>query len=152
MSFAPQLPNPAKLHAAGGFSLVELMTGAVCTVLFLGATMSLVTQNGRQRQLNREISLASNAAFDCLETLRNLDIAALPAQDGVGFDVPAETGTPGGLNPAPGDADGLCGSFDVSIAQSSGSLVLYRVTAQVTWSGVSGVRTFSFQTLMGDRR
>jgi len=128
------------------------MVGAVCTVVFVGATMSLVTQHSRQRQFSREMALAANAATDNLEALRNLDIVDLPGRTGTGFDVPSDNGGPGGLNTVAGDVDGLCGSIDVALAQSSGSCFLYRVTVRVTWTGVAGDRAISFQTLMGDRR
>jgi hypothetical protein len=147
--------NPAdrgKGRNESGVSLVEIMMGAACVVIFLGATLGLVNQHSHQRQLNREIALAANAAGDKIESLRNLDFTLMPAQNGTGFDVPSENGGPHGLNVVPGDADGLCGSLTVTVAQSLGTYVLYRVTAQIAWQGVSGVRTFSLQTLMGRRR
>ncbi|MHC4515565.1 MAG: prepilin-type N-terminal cleavage/methylation domain-containing protein [Planctomycetota bacterium] len=135
-----------------GSSLIELMVAAMISLVLVGAVLSTVIQQGHQRRATSESSLALSAALNNLEQLRTVPEATLPLMDGKGFDVPGSNGAPGGLQPVPGDFDGLPGQFTVLVDQSKGGVRLYRVVATVAWTGVSGRRTIRLQALMGERK
>lgn len=131
--------------------MVELLVAMVASVLVIGATLSMTSQHAKLRRADRERNLALVACRNNLEELRSVPFTSLPAMDGVGFDVPGSTGAPGGLEPLPGDADGLPGQFSVTVDQASGGSILYLVRATVTWSGSLGEQTFELETLIGER-
>ena len=116
-----------------GASLLELMIATLVALVLLGAVLSLVIQQAHQRQANTESSLALSAALNNLEQLRTVPATTLLTLNGTGFDVPGSNGAPGGLQPVPGDIDGLPGEFLVSVDQSAAGVDLYRVVATVTW-------------------
>ena len=116
-----------------GTTLVEVMVSALIAVVLVGAILSVVISQASQRRSTTEQSLALGAALNNLEQLRAVPIATLPTLDGTGFDVPGLTGQPIGLNPIPGDPDGLPGEFTIVVDQTSGSVILYRVIATVAW-------------------
>ncbi len=152
---AQRMTSPSGPHRrdADGFSLVELMTGLVLAVLLVGGAMTGIVQHQAQRRIHGEKILAMSACRSTLETLRSVDIAALPGLDGQGFDVLGQGGQPGGLTPVQGDVDGLCGEIDVTAhPRSQANNALYIVTTTVRWQGASRGGTFSMQTLMGERR
>ena len=135
-----------------GSLLIELMIAALVSLVLIGAVLSTVIQQGHQRQVTSETSLALSAALNNLEQLRTVPEATLPTLDGTGFDVPSSNGGPGGLTPQPGDLDGLPGQLAVIVDQSQGGVTLYRVVATVSWTGVSGRRQIRLQALMGERK
>jgi len=135
-----------------GLSLIEVMLGAVVVMVFVGALLTLTTRQGLHRKLNQESSLATTAALDTLEEIRNQDFSTLPSLHGTGFDVIGVNGDPGGLTPQNGDSDGLPGEIRVSVDSSSSGEVLYRVEAVVSWYGVSGNRTLKVDTLVSERK
>ncbi|MCH7477127.1 MAG: hypothetical protein IIA14_03380 [SAR324 cluster bacterium] len=135
-----------------GASLLELMIATLVALVLLGAVLSLVIQQAHQRQANTESSLALSAALNNLEQLRTVPATTLLTLNGTGFDVPGSNGAPGGLQPVPGDIDGLPGEFLVSVDQSAAGVDLYRVVATVTWRGVTGRRRVTLQALMGERK
>ena len=128
------------------------MQATVVLVVAVGTTISLSLQHSRLRRLSGENDLASIACRNNLEDLRSVKFADLKTLNNTGFDVPAVNGSPGGLRPVPGDADGLAGRFRVTEEAKSGSDILYRVVAEVTWVGVAGRRTIEFTSLFADRR
>ena len=135
-----------------GASLLEVMIATLVALVLLGAVLSVVIQQGRQRQANTESSLALSAALNNLEQLRSVPATTLITLNDTGFDVPGSNGAPGGLQPVPGDIDGLPGQFLVSVDQSAAGVDLYRVVATVTWRGVTGRRRVTLQALMGERK
>ena len=135
-----------------GTSLLEVMIATLVALVLLGAVLSVVIQQGRQRQTHTESSLALSAALNNLEQLRSVPATTLLALNDTGFDVPGSNGAPGGLQPVPGDVDGLPGQFLVSVDQSAAGVDLYRVVATVTWRGVTGRRRVTLQALMGERK
>ena len=135
-----------------GSSLIEIMIATMVAMVLIGALFSVVFQQGQQRRGTAEKSLALAAALSNLERARTLDQAGILALDGVGFDVPGVNGAPGGLQPVPGDPDGLPGSFAVLIEQQSGPATLYRVVTTIRWRGGLGRRVLRLQALVGERR
>lgn len=135
-----------------GTSLVELMVAIFMAVVFVGALLSAAIQQSTHRQTNMETSLAMSAAMDNLERVRAVPFSGIPALDGSGFDVPGANGNPGGLQPLPGDPDGLPGELTVTVDDSSGGYTLYRVTASVSWRGVQRSRRIQVETLVAERK
>ncbi len=127
------------------------MASAVALIL-IGAVLSIVTRESHQRQATSESGLALNAAVNNLEQIRSLDEATLIGLDGTGFDVPGANGGPGGLQPVPGDVDGLPGLLSVMSEESSGGVTVYRVLVTVARKGVSGTQRIRLQTLYGERK
>ncbi len=136
----------------GGFSLIELLVGTLAAVVALGAIISVCIQVSKVRKTDEELNLAFIACMGSLESLRAIPHSNLPTMDGIGFDVPAQNGTPGGLTPQPGDADGLPGEFRITAVKTGAGKTLYRATATVKWSGSRGRQEFKLDTLMGNRR
>ena len=139
-------------HRQAGFLLVELMFGIIVLAVAIGTSVSLSLQHSRLRRMNEETNLAAIVCRNNLEDLRSVRFVDLPTLDGVGFDVPSVNGSPGGLRPVPGDADGLPGEFIVVVDQTSGGEILYRVIVEVRWVGASGRRTIAFTSLFADRQ
>lgn len=134
-----------------GMSIVELMIGATMVLLIIGSIITIVLQNSRLSQQDRELNLAFVACRNNLEQIRTMDIATLPALDGVGFDVRQSAGEYGALNLVPGDVDGLPGTFSVVVDKTLGASTMYRVRATVDWIGVQGVQKFELSTVIGAR-
>lgn len=132
-------------------TLMELLGSVVLAITVLGTVLSVVIQHGRLRRTDGELGLALIACKNNLEELRMLPIAQLPSMDGTGFGVATMSGNAGGLTPLPHDADGLPGSFAVSVEHSSSSRTLYRVKAQVDWLCNGKRQHMELETLMGDR-
>ena len=135
-----------------GFSLIDLMIGAIVGVILIGAVLTVIVHQGHLRKANTETSLALNACMNTIENMRALDSAGILAMNGTGFDVPGPNGEVNGLAAVAGDKDGLAGSVTVVTDQSSGSNVLYLVVCSVTWMGGNGRRSYSIQTVMGERK
>ncbi len=135
-----------------GTSLIEVMIATLTCLVLVGAVLTIVTQQGRHRQVVAERSLALSAVVNNLERVRTLSDAEIAALDGVGFDIPGANGDPGGLEPRTGDSDGLPGEFVVTEDQNVGGEVLHRVVAIVRWRGVSGNSQLALQTLVTERR
>ena len=152
---SPALPAPPAQRSApdAGFSLVELMIGMVICVMLVVGIMTGVVAHQAQRRVHGEQILAMSACRNVMETLRSVDIDALPTWDGHGFDIPGQNGQAQGLVPQAGDADGLAGR--ISITKHADWAVdneLYVVTTTVDWRGATRGATFSMTTLMGQRR
>lgn len=135
-----------------GFSLIDLMIGAMVSIILIGAVLTVIVHQGHLRQSNTETSLALNACMNTLENMRALDTSGILTMNGTGFDIPGPNGQPNGLTPVAGDLDGLPGAVTVVIDQSSGGNTLYLVVCSVTWTGVTGRRIYSMQTVMGERK
>lgn len=133
-------------------SLVELLIMFSAAVMILAGALTGVVQHSAQRRMTTERIQAMVAARNVLEELRTVDITVLPTLNGTGFDVPGPDGEPGGLNPLPGDADGLPGQILVSEHDRLFSIVIYRVQVLVQWSGADPKGLFSMESLMGERR
>ena len=116
------------------------------------AILSVVLQSSKTRRLDSEINLAFVACRNNLDELRSIPFAQLAAMDGQGFDVPGVNGSPGGLQPVPGDPDGLPGQFTVVVDKTGGGKTLYRVSATVIWTGVLRRKQFVLETLIGERK
>jgi hypothetical protein len=149
---APRSEPRSGLGGEAGVFLVDLMIGAMVSVVLIGAVLSIVVHQGQMRQANTETSLALSAAINSVEQLRTVPQAVLPALDGTGFDVPGPNGAPGGLRAVPGDPDGLPGQLTVAVESTAGGETLYRVVASVAWVGVTGRRTYALETLLGERK
>lgn len=132
--------------------MVDMMISLVVSMVLIGALLSVVHQQGATRRSTEEGILALSAARNNIEQIRSMTQAQVLALDGTGFDVPGTNGAAGGLQPQPGDSDGLPGQFTVSVDQSAGGNTLYRVVASVVWLGVSGRRRIDLQALIGERK
>jgi len=139
-------------NSQAGTSLVEVMFAAVLVVTFVGALLTVVVRQGVHRQVNSETSLAMTAALDNLEKLRNVPFGTLLSLNASGFDVPGLNGQPNGLQPVPGDPDGLPGELTVIVDQPGPIATLYRVRATVLWTGISKVRRLHVETLIAERK
>ena len=128
----PQV-DPTARPGEQGLSLVELLCGIAVTVMLVAGAMTGVAQHQAQRRVHGEMILAMSACRNTMETLRSVDITALPGFNNTGFDVPGQNGQALGLNPLPGDADGLAGEITVRIDRTALTAVLYRVTTRVRW-------------------
>ena len=106
--------------ARGGFSLVEVVVTSVIVVVAIGGFSATIVSSVNLREVGREVSVASLAARDRIEALRTEGFDGLfylyndyDADDywgaglspGPGFEV-------AGLEPRPGDADGLVGRIE----------------------------------------
>ena len=132
-----------------GFSIVELMIGTVLMVVGLvGVMSSTIRLHGLQR-LDTEIGQALQSCRSNLEELRTVPLASLPTYEGRGFDVLGPGGQPAGLRAVPGDPDRLPGEIHVTLDQSVGTHVLYRIRAVVTWCGASDRHSIELSTLRG---
>ena len=138
--------------AEEGISLMELLVSIVAAVVILGAVLSAMLHHAAERRTNAELNLALVACTNNLDELRSLPFSLVPTMDGVGFDVPGIDGQPGGLEPLPGDPDGLPGGFSVTMDQTSGGVVLYLVTATVNWNGARGRQRVELESLVGERK
>jgi hypothetical protein len=135
-----------------GISLLELMISILAAVVILGAVLSASLHHASERKSNAELNLALVACTNNLEEMRSIPFEDLPGLDGEGFDIPGINGEPAGLQPLPGDLDGMPGQLTVVTDQSSGAVVLYLVRATVTWAGTLGRQRVELETLMGDRK
>jgi hypothetical protein len=131
--------------------MLELMICLTVLVAALGAIYSATIQHSATRRVVEETALAFQASRNTLEQLRSLEFSTLPSMHGTGFDTPAMDGSAGGLNPLPGDPDGLPGLVLITTDQSSGGETIYRARALVEWSGSSGSRSFELSTLIARR-
>ena len=140
--------RPTEDHAKqGGFSMVELMIGAVLIVVGLLGIMSACIRLHALQRLDTEIGQAYRSCRSNLEELRAVTLADLEALDGTGFDVVGPDGVTTGLQAVAGDADGLPGRIEVTVDQSAAGRVVYRIRAVVTWSGATEEHTVDLQTL-----
>ena len=131
--------------------LIELLMATVVSVIGLLTILTGVVQSAKLRRIDEETSIAFAACRETLDEIRNIPISQLPTLTGVGFDVLAVDGSPGGLNCLPEDDDGLPGVIDVVVDQSGGGSTIYRVTATVAWIGIRGRQKFYLDTLVGER-
>jgi type II secretory pathway pseudopilin PulG len=138
--------GPRRRGHAGGFTLVELMGGLVIAFIALTGIFLTTMSVSRLRRVDEDLNLAFAACRTKLEELRAMSFAALPSQHNTGFAVDVDRNGRPELKAAPGDLDGLPGLISVSTEASSSVKVL------VHWIGVSGVRTFSLECLMSNRR
>lgn len=120
-------PRPSSRHRTG-FSLVELLIAVVVLTVAVTGFSSSVLSSLVLNRLNRESDLAQQAARRMLEEIQgeefeqvfacyNLqagDYAGAGTEMGVGFDVP-------GLDPLPGDADGLVGRIQFPTVDVGGA-------------------------------
>ena len=132
-----------------GFSLVELMIGAVLIVIGLLGIMSACIRLHALQRLDTEIGYALRSCRSNLEELRTVPIADLVALHDTGFDVLGPDGTSVGLEAVPGDADGLPGRIEVSVADAAAGRVLLRIRAIVDWYGAQREQSVDLETLRG---
>ena len=152
--------DPGRVHPLGsrradgerGFTTVDLMVGALVAVVLIGGVLSMLVQQSHLRQTNAESALAASACMNRIEALRELHAEEIAALHGSGFDVPGPNLEPGALKCLPGDPDGLAGYLSVETDQSFGDDKLFLVQASVTWQGVTGRRTYSLKSLIGERK
>ena len=135
-----------------GFSLVELICGVAITVMLVVGALTGVASHQTQRRMHGELILAMTACRNTLETLRAVDIEQLPSYNGRDFDVRGQNGQPHGLEPLPGDPDGMPGEISVIVDRTGAGTTVYHVTARVRWLGATRGGNFAMSALMGDRR
>ena len=138
-----------RMGREGGFSLVELMTATVMTVIGLIAIMNSCVRLHALQRLDTELGYAYEACRSNLENLRILPLATIATLDGSGFEVPGSDGVTPLLRPVSGDADGLPGEITVRIDRTTGSRILYILETSVTWQGSSGPQSVQLTTLLG---
>jgi hypothetical protein len=129
-----------------------MLITAVIVVVLLVALLSATMNHTRQRRVNGERNLALVAALNTLERARTIPYSQLPSLDGTGFDVPGPNGQAGGLQPVPGDPDGLPGRLSVVLDLSYGGAQVYRVTARVDWRGVQNRNQVELSSLIVERK
>jgi prepilin-type N-terminal cleavage/methylation domain-containing protein len=126
MRWRENYPRAATGRRRAGVTLLELIV--VMAVLTVAVTMftSMVVHTTRQRGINRENAIASNAARTIVELMRNRDFSAVFAlYNGDPSDDPGGPGTaPGnlfavpGLTPLANDADGIAGEIHLPVIQT----------------------------------
>jgi prepilin-type N-terminal cleavage/methylation domain-containing protein len=117
MSWTEKQPRAATRRA--GVTLLELIVVMAVMSVAVAMFTSMVLHTTRQRGINRENAVASNAARTILEEMRNEDFREVFARyNGDPSDDPGGAGTaPGdrfvvrGLTPQPGDPDGIAGEI-----------------------------------------
>jgi type II secretory pathway pseudopilin PulG len=135
-----------------GFTLVELMGGVVIAFIALTGIFLTTMSVSQLRRVDEDLNLAFAACRTRLEEIRAMPFPSLPGQHNTGFAVDVDRNGNPELKAPPGDADGLPGRVLVTTEATAGTSVLYRVKVIVNWIGVSGVRTFSLESLVGNRR
>ncbi|MFH1024846.1 MAG: hypothetical protein V1809_15810 [Planctomycetota bacterium] len=109
-----------KIQGEAGFSLLEGLLAAVILVIALMGLLSAMMSASRLDQLSKQEVIASNAARQMMETLRNYsDFSYIyKSYNGLASDDPLGAGTaPGGnfavagLSAQTSDADGFCGEI-----------------------------------------
>jgi hypothetical protein len=138
--------------AQRGVSLVELIVLLAATTVIVCALLSGIVSMNKGRQVRDEETLAFDACRNVLEDLRSQPIASVAAANGRGFAVVGASGSGVGLQPRPGDADGLAGRITVTSYRVYGTNTLYRVTVAVDWAGAAPKGHVHVTTLMGQRR
>jgi type II secretory pathway pseudopilin PulG len=139
-------------RSAGGFTLVELMSGVVIAFIALTGIFLTTMSVSQLRRVDEDLNVAFAACRTRLEELRAISFSTLLAQNNTGFAVDVDRNGRPELQAPPGDTDGLPGRVLVTTEATSGTTLLYRVKVIVNWIGVSGVRTFSLESLMANRR
>jgi type II secretory pathway pseudopilin PulG len=135
-----------------GLTLVDLLAGLAIAMVVLGGVLTTISSTTKLRRVDDELALAFVACRTQLEELRNAPFNTLAGMHGTRFSVRVAGSAVGELRAAPGVPPDQPGLISVTVYATSGSEVVYRVRASVTWSGVSGVRTFSMETLITNRR
>jgi len=138
--------------AQRGVSLVELIVLLGATTVIICALLAGIVSMNTGRQVREEEMLAFDACRNVLEDLRSQPIANIAAANGRGFAVAGISGGGVGLQPRPGDADGLAGLITVTSYRVYGTTTLYRVTVAADWTGVAAKGHVHVTTLMGERR
>lgn len=146
-------PDVAARDATGeaGFSLVELMIGVVLMIVGLVGIMTSTIRLHSLQKVDTELGHAFRACRTNLEELRTVPLSTLPTLDGTGFDVLGPDGRSAGIDPVPGDPDGLPGEIHVTLDQSTAVRSLYRIRVVVTWDAGSRVQSVELETLRGGR-
>lgn len=132
-------------------SLLELVLGMLLLLVAIGGAYGMSTQASRQRRVDDEQRQAFVTCRSQMDALRALAPAALPAQNGRRFPVDLDGDGINDLQAVAGTPGGLTGQIRIQTVSSSGGESLYRATLTVTWLGVSGLRTFSMQSLLSNR-
>src|SRR5262245_6307982 len=138
--------------AQRGVSLVELIVLLGATTVIVCALLAGIVSMNTERQVRDEEMLAFDACRNALEDLRSQPIASVAAANGHGFAVVGASGSGIGLQPRPGDADGLVGLITVTSYRVYGANTLYRVTVACDWTGAAPKGHVHVTTLMGQRR
>jgi len=110
-----------------GFSLVEVSVAMCVMVVALSALVSSLVASSGMHRVSSETAVAQRAAVQLLEQIQGAPFAEIyraynaSAADNGGLTIapPGANFAVAGLDPAPGDADGLCGEVqfpDVDVA------------------------------------
>ena len=135
---------------AGG-SLIELIIATSIALVLVSAVMHISVHSSKVRKADAEIHLAWSACRNVIEEVRTLPVSQILALNGTGFDVPGPNGETKGLNVVKSNTSGLTGVITAIVEVTAPLCTMYRVTATVNWTGVSGEQDFSLQTLVVKR-
>jgi type II secretory pathway pseudopilin PulG len=142
-----------------GLTLVEMAVAAGVLTFILAGITSTLTTSRRHNGMNRERTVAWQAARAQMEeVLAYPDFATLKSVfDGRGFAAGTGTDT---LRAQDGDPDGLPGRVTVASATAAGgvapasgagaSTLLHYVTVEVVWRGAGGNERVELSTLVSD--
>jgi type II secretory pathway pseudopilin PulG len=121
--------HPTRRQRAGGFALVEIMVSATVLVIGVLSLVASVVASLRLVVVNREATLAHQAARAMCERMQDTNFAQIfatyntdPADDpaGAGSATGANFAVPG-LNAQKGDADGLPGAIEFPTISTGGT-------------------------------
>jgi prepilin-type N-terminal cleavage/methylation domain-containing protein len=146
----PCVRNGSAGHASAGFTLVELMMAVSIALLCLSGIFMTTTMATKNRQAERDRQLAMAACELRMEQLRAMTFAQLPGQNNLRFQVDLDNDSRPDLRTVAGTP--LPGVVTVTTQSSSGTLRLYRVRTSVRWQSVTGIRTVSLESFIGNRR
>jgi len=116
-----------KRRARAGFSLVEVSVAMCVMVVALSALVSSLVASSGMHRVSSETAIAQRAAVQLLEQMQGAPFAEIyraynaTTADNAGLTIapPGANFAVAGLDPAPGDVDGVCGEIqfpDVDVA------------------------------------
>lgn len=151
MNTAHHAPAAAPPDPEAGATLVDLLMGTVVATVGLLGVLNISTHVQKLRRIDHELGHAHAACRNTIEELRSLPLASLPTLDGSGFDVAGPNGATDFLMALPDDPDGLPGHITVAVEHQTPAATLYRVRAEVVWTGSAGRQSTALECWMGAR-
>ena len=136
--------NPGEIHrpvprrAARGTTLIEVAIAASVMVIGLLGFMQVIAMSVGSSTANRQADLATQAAREIIEELQAANFATLQLTYGVapGGGVPGNAFAVPGLDPDPGDPDGMVGEIIMPVVPGAGGGVEVRENLQMPLLGL----------------
>ena len=132
-----------RLNRSAGFTIIEVLIAAVVLSIALFGLVASFAHCAWLNSNSWESTVAINGARNEMDVVRGTyfnTILSTYAAPNNNFAVP-------GLNPVPGDPDGLPGQI---VCSQAGAVITITVT--VTWRGVAGDRSVTLTTYAVNRR